>query len=56
MIYDDEKTWDSHKKDWDKLTKSIVFYPKDVTQAQHDYRMKIIYRLIKDYEVMNKHE
>ena len=54
MMYDDDKTWKQHYKDWQKLVDDIKHFPQDVSKQQHEYRMKIIYKLINEYEAMNR--
>ena len=47
-MYDD-KTWKQHFDDWVKIVESSGFN-KDVTPAQHEYRIKTIKDLIKAYK------
>ena len=56
MRYEDDKSWKKHYDDWMKLKEELKHFPQDVTKQQHEYRMKIIYRLIQEYEAMNKND
>ena len=49
MMYNDEKTWKDHYKDWKIILKGMV-YSDDITKTQYDYRLKLITNLIKSYE------
>ena len=48
-MYDDNKTWKQHFDDWVKIVESSGLN-KDVTPAQHEYRIKTIKDLIKAYK------
>ena len=51
-FYDDEATWKRHYDDWEKFLATAKWNDQDeITHSQHEYRMKIFERLMKDYEV-----
>ena len=54
VMYKDTKEWKRHYDNWKKFLATAKWDEKgDVTEAQHEYRMKIFDRLMKDYEANN---
>ena len=50
MMYKDTKEWKRHYDDWKKFLATAKWDSDNITKSQHEYRMKIFDRLMKDYE------
>ena len=54
VIYKDSSDWKRHYDDWAKFLATAKWDKDNVTKTQHEYRVKIFDRLMKDYEANNK--
>ena len=50
MMYKDDKDWDRHFEDWKKLLATAKWDSESITKTQHEYRIKIFERLMRDYD------
>ena len=55
VMYKDSKEWKRHYSDWEKFLATAKWdQDGDITKSQHDYRIRIFERLMKDYEANNE--
>jgi len=51
-LYEDDKTWEQHYQDWERILSTLTFNPKhEIKREQYDYKVKVLKKLIKEYEV-----
>ena len=54
-MYEDEKTWKQHYEDWKKILPKLTWDSNGyVLKVQHEYRVKMIEKLVSEYEAINK--
>lgn len=53
LMYKDTNEWKRHYSDWEKFLATAKWDSDNITKTQHEYRIRVFERLMKDYEDMN---